>query len=314
MRLYVAVTDYEWYRLHASKTVLEEVNFWRPSPDAGFKALSLGEPLLFKLHSPDNYLVGGGFFTQFIQLSLRLAWETFGEGNGVRSLEEARARIAKYRRTPIQPGEDPQIGCIVLVEPFFFPREQWIPVPTDFSLNIVSGKGYSTEEESGRALWAQVTERLAVLDAGRVDIGTATVAAIEGRRYGEPIPVRPRLGQGAFRVLVTDAYERRCAITRERTLPVLEAAHIMPYSAGGQHELTNGLLLRSDLHRLFDLGYLTIDPKERRVIVSRRIKEEFENGRDYYALQGHALRAPTDETALPSYGNLLFHAENVFRG
>jgi putative restriction endonuclease len=40
--------------------------------------------------------------------------------------------------------------------------------------------------------------------------------------------VQPRLGQGAFRLLVTDAYQRRCAVTGERTLPVLDAAHIRP--------------------------------------------------------------------------------------
>jgi len=52
MRLFVAVTDYDWFRLHAEKQNVEEVNFWRPSPTATFKALSIGEPLLFKLHSP----------------------------------------------------------------------------------------------------------------------------------------------------------------------------------------------------------------------------------------------------------------------
>jgi putative restriction endonuclease len=95
-----------------------------------------------------------------------------------------------------------------------------------------------------------VTERLQLLAASLVNPGRATIAAIEDPRYGDPVPVRPRLGQGAFRVVVTDAYDRRCAITRERTLPVLEAAHIKPYSEGGIHDLPNGLLLRSDLHRL----------------------------------------------------------------
>ncbi len=85
MRLLVAVTDYDWFRLHAAKPSVEEVNFWRPSPTASFKALSIGEPLLFKLHSPRNFIAGGGFFTKFVHLPLRLAWETFGEGNGVRS-------------------------------------------------------------------------------------------------------------------------------------------------------------------------------------------------------------------------------------
>ena len=82
-----------------------------------------------------------------------------------------------------------------------------------------------------------------------------------------------RLGQGAFRIVVTDTYDRRCALTGERTLPVLEAAHIKPYSSGGAHDITNGLLLRSDLHTLFDRGYLTVTP-EYRLEVSRRIREE----------------------------------------
>jgi len=57
MRLYVAVTDKDWFALHASKAEIEEVNFWRPSPDAAFKALQPGELLLFKLHSPTTSLL-----------------------------------------------------------------------------------------------------------------------------------------------------------------------------------------------------------------------------------------------------------------
>src|SRR5258706_5120751 len=94
---------------------------------------------------------------------------------------------------------------------------------------------------------------------------------------GEPHLIRPRLGQGAFRVLVTDIYRRRCAVTQERTLPALEAAHIRPYGDGGTHEARNGLLLRRDIHSLFDAGYVTVTP-DLRFEVSRRIREEFENG------------------------------------
>jgi hypothetical protein len=92
MRLYVAVTDNEWFSFLNSKAEaeeLQEVNFWRPSPDATFKALAVGELLLFKLHAPDNYIAGGGFFTRFLQLPLGMAWDTFGDANGVRSLSEA---------------------------------------------------------------------------------------------------------------------------------------------------------------------------------------------------------------------------------
>jgi putative restriction endonuclease len=64
-------------------------------------------------------------------------------------------------------------------------------------------------------------------------------------------------------------------------LPVLEAAHIRPHGSGGPHQPENGLLLRSDLHTLFDQGYMTVDADELKVVVSGRIREEFENGRDY---------------------------------
>jgi putative restriction endonuclease len=312
MNFYVGVTDYDWFMLHASKRGVEEVNFWRPSPDAGFKALQTGEMFLFKLHSPRNFIVGGGFFTRFVQLPISLAWEAFREGNGVRSLAEMRTRIAKYRREPIGPLDNPSVGCILLAEPFFFDEPDWIPIPPDFHLNIVSGKGYSSDDAStGEALWKEVITRLSVETHASLNPGPATVAAIEGR-YGKPTIVRPRLGQGAFRVIVTDAYERRCTITGERTLPVLEAAHIKPFGEGGPHDPVNGLLLRSDLHTLFDQGYITVDANDFKVLVSGRIREEFENGRDYYQLHGRAIRLPREAGSLPSRGYLSFH-NDLFR-
>ena len=81
MKLYVGITDYDWFKLHTSRESVDEVNFWRPSSTATFKALQWGEPFLFKLHSPRNFIVGGGFFTKFLQLPVSLAWDAFGEAN-----------------------------------------------------------------------------------------------------------------------------------------------------------------------------------------------------------------------------------------
>lgn len=313
MRLFVAVTDNEWFSLHSAAHRVDEVNFWRPSPEATFKALQPGELLLFKLHAPLNFIAGGGFFVRFLQLPVNMAWDTFREANGVRSLSEMRQRIAFYRRTPIPPNENPNIGCIMLAEPFFWPKEAWIPCPENFKLNTVQGKGYDAESEIGRDLWNAVRERLQNYVLAQPQTGLAALAAIESNGYGKPQIVLPRLGQGLFRVLVTDVYQRRCSITGERTLPVLDAAHIKPYTVVQRHEVPNGLLLRSDLHRLFDDGYLTIDPTNRCVVVSKRIKEEFENGKDYYALEGSRIREPIEPWAKPSTENLEFHAYNVFR-
>jgi putative restriction endonuclease len=137
--------------------------------------------------------------------------------------------------------------------------------------------------------------------------------AEETARYGQPTLIRPRLGQGAFRIVVTDSYRRRCAVTGERTLPALDAAHIRPYAEGGVHEATNGVLLRRDIHSLFDAGYVTITPSLD-FEVSSRIREEYENGRLYYALHGQRIVPPDDPRRCPDPGALAWHNETVFRG
>ena len=124
--------------------------------------------------------------------------------------------------------------------------------------------------------------------------------------------IRPRLGQGAFRVLVTEAYNRRCAFTGERTLPVLNAAHIKPYSQNGPHVVNNGLLLREDLHTLFDRGYMTMT-EDYRIEVSKRIKEDYGNGREYYKMHGNNLPVlPRNKLELPAKEYIRWHNENVY--
>jgi putative restriction endonuclease len=136
----------------------------------------------------------------------------------------------------------------------------------------------------------------------------------EPARYGAEYLTHARLGQGAFRVLVTEAYERRCAITGEQTLPVLEAAHIKPYAESGPHVISNGLLLRSDLHILFDDGYLTVT-EDLTVDVSKRIEEEFHNGKEYYQHRGKSLlMVPGSSYERPSPEFLCWHNEKIFLG
>jgi hypothetical protein len=80
MRLFVGVTDWNWWSLHASKLCVEEGNFWRRSTAATFHALNAGELFLFKLHSPRNTIAGGGFFTRFVSLPVSLHGRRSAEG------------------------------------------------------------------------------------------------------------------------------------------------------------------------------------------------------------------------------------------
>jgi putative restriction endonuclease len=304
INLVVAVTDGDWFEVLQAHPNLAEVNFWAPSA-ASFRALQPGEMFLFKLHAPRNVIVGGGIFAYANALPCSLAWEAFHEANGARSFQQMRSRIARYRRADPADRSDFPVGCRILTQPFFFEERDWITVPASWSPNIVSFKTYSTDNAEGLALWEAVNDRLN---------RTPGVAMVEGEgRFGEPRLIQPRLGQGAFRILVTDIYRRRCAVSQERTLPALEAAHIRPYGDGGAHEARNGLLLRRDIHSLFDAGYVTVTP-DLTFEVSRRIREEFDNGRHYYALHGHRIEPPVDATQRPDPAALTWHNENCFKG
>jgi putative restriction endonuclease len=313
VKVYVAVTDKDWFqflgrlkeRREAAGDSLDEVNFWQPGGKQLFRALEPGDLFLFKLHSPDNYIVGGGTFGHASLLPAPLAWEAFGQMNGTISFDEMQSRIMKYR-PPSERRPSFTIGCILLQSPFFLEPSRWIPAPTDFHLNIVQGKGYDGAS-------AEMARVLAALGASASDARPAGLAEIDGPMFGDPTLIRQRLGQGTFRVLVTDTYERRCAITRERTLPTLEAAHILPVGEGGRHRVDNGLLLRSDVHRLFDAGYVTITP-DYRVRVSRRIREEFENGKEYYAMEGREVWVPGDAGRRPNREWLAWHSEERYVG
>ena len=206
---------------------LSEVNFWAPAA-ANFRALQPGELFLFKLNAPRNFIVGGGIFAYANTLPCSLAWEAFRESNGAHSAQEMRKRIGKYRRSDPADRSDFAVGCRILTQPFFFEEIDWLPVPGSWSPNIVSFKTYNTADTEGLALWEAVNNRW----------GRSPTSALSGHeRFGAPQLIKPRLGQGAFRILVTDIYDRRCAVTRERTLPALEAAHIRPYSEGEHTKL-----------------------------------------------------------------------------
>lgn len=304
MKFFVGVTDSDWYQNLSIKNY-DEINFWKPGGKSNFAALDSHDLFLFKLHAPRNYIVGGGFFVKFSILPSFLAWDVFGKKNGTETLEDLNRKIWKYRgdTTP-----NPTIGCIVLANPFFFPENQWIPVPRDWSASIVQGKVYDSTLGEGSSLFQQVQQRI----QGYPMYSSSLLLNTEPR-VGET-QAWYRLGQGSFRVLVTEAYNRRCAVSGEKTLPVLDAAHIKPFSFGGQYSIQNGLLLRTDIHTLFDRGYLTIN-EQYQVEVSSHLKEEYGNGKIYYAYHGKNLaNLPSNPFERPSKEAIEWHNEQVYLG
>lgn len=301
MKYWVGVTDNTWFDF-LSREAPDEVNFWQPSGKPPFTHLEPGAPFLFKLKKPRNHIAGGAFFVKFSALPMSMVWDVFERKNGAADRADFEAMI---RRLSADKGtKDPYVGCTVLSDPFFWPRDEWIAAEPYWKSNVVVGSYSDSLPDHGVRLWAEVQAHQAL----------PLVAEKDRERYGNPVLVRPRLGQSGFQVVVTDAYKRRCAITGERTLPTLEAAHIQDYAKLGPHDVRNGLLLRADFHKLFDAGLVTITP-ELHLEVSSRIREEWFNGKAYYRLHGQRLaNLPADPREHPGEEFLAWHNENQFQG
>ncbi len=310
----IAITDFDWYTFLSRQRDLDEVNFWRPSDTRIPRQLQAGMPVIFKLRKHyGGWIVGFGVFARHDVQPAWLVWDSFETRNGAASFSDMRARIERLRHdgghSATQAG-DYAVGCLMLAQPVFFKREDWVRPPAGWPDNAVQGKAYDLSHGEGARLWSECLARATIYpmpaNQGASHHETAP-------RYGAEQLIKPRLGQGIFRLAVTGAYRAACAVTIEHSLPALEAAHIRPYTDGGSHEVSNGLLLRSDIHRLFDRGYVGVTP-DLRFVVSRRLQDDFSNGRSYYPLNDRPIAVPSAEHEKPAPELLRWHMENRFRG
>jgi putative restriction endonuclease len=286
------------------------VNFWQPRGARRFAAIPPGAPFLFKSHFRDgNRIVGGGFLSGWASLPVSQAWEFFGPANGCASLADLQVRIGGYRRNRPAERDDPEIGCIMLRDVRFFPPGQAPAAPSDWSPNLVQGRGYDLTGEGG----SYVEAVLAALLSDHLD-GAGPPGVVGGDVFGAPQLSKVRVGQFAFKALVQEAYGRRCAVTGDKIVPVLQAAHIRPVSQDGENRVDNGLLLRSDVHTLFDRGYLGVHPERKSLLVSPRLRRDWGNGEEFYrrAGTGEPIRLPTRRADAPDRNLLTWHADLVF--
>jgi putative restriction endonuclease len=309
VNVYVYPTDSDWFRFLRNEPVLDEVNFWRPGGAQPFRQLVPGDLFLFRLGAPYNAIGGGGIYTHFSFAPLAQVWDAFGRKNGTADFETLLALIARYKSLSARPDEAASaiIGCIVLTAPVFLASHCWFPVPPEYRVHSPQGQRFP----SGSSVAERLTEAFAeaVRCGGQ---GVVSELPTDPVRFAV-VTIRQRLGQGGFSLIVGDAYGKRCAVSGERTYPVLEAAHIRPVHRGGTHRPDNGLLLRSDIHKLFDRGYVTVRP-DATFSVSRKLAHDWHNGRTYYELDREPIRLPSDPELRPATALLEWHNEMIFKG
>jgi hypothetical protein len=154
-----------------------------------------------------------------------------------------------------------------------------------------------------RSLWASPNPLPA--QARLENEGEFNVSNVEEAKEKVLRSIALRRGQRKFRNALLDAYANACAVTGTAIKDVLEAAHIVAYQGTSTNHVCNGLLLRSDIHALFDLGLLSIDPKTLCVYCSEQIRQETM----YKELHGKKLRMPTKANQQPDYTALQGHFE-----
>lgn len=129
---------------------------------------------------------------------------------------------------------------------------------------------------------------------------------VRDERDRQLVQIATREGQDSFRNSLLDAYGERCAITGFDAPQALEAAHIYPYRGPATNKVSNGLLLRSDLHRLFDRGAIAVDEVSYRILLRPDL---LATKYAYLADERATLRLPTRVDHRPSIAALRSHRE-----
>ncbi|MGA6840594.1 HNH endonuclease [Priestia megaterium] len=300
--LAIAPTDINWFNFFYTKSPPSLVNFWTPTP-WNVRQLKERDHLLFLLKSPYRKIAGYGTFKYYENLTANDAWSKYGIGNGCSNLNELVQRATGYARIhSTKPNTyentNPVIGCIVLENPIFLDEGDFVKpedVGLSFAPQVVKLKYFNTTlDQVIGVTMLQNNDPFQLVDSKA------------GSK--KKVTVKERKGQSSFRKNVLLAYNNTCAVSGEDCSEILEAAHIQPYVNEESNHIQNGICLRSDLHKLFDAGLLSIDANNK-VVLSEHLFSNY-----YRSFNGKNIALPLNPKERPSKEAFNFHFSSIFRG
>lgn len=286
-----AETTRAWFD-ELSRLRLNRVAFWQPTP-AQPGQIGLGERWYFKeLGAPQ--ILGYGEFAGWERLSITDLFERYDAACGYRTVDEL---LSALRIVNPSAGAQTEIGNIIL--------ENFTPFGEPISLQTLG-----LQDLSVRFAYLSDADPIASYIGGQRPNAPVTEFSLrnedQARRAAASRKVR--IGQDDFRERLILRYGPICAFTGLQLVQTLQAAHIQPYVDEKSNHIRNGLLLRADMHRLFDLGLMTLTI-DLRIRVSNRIINLDADVRDL-----HGTQAKLDATGgiLPSTAAIEFHAREIF--
>ncbi len=276
----VAPTDLIWFEYLKTHCLIDDINFWTPS-DWRVKSLHPGDKFIFKLKGKDDRAGGYGTFVEYKYQSLDATWKEFGTRNGFDCKSDFYQAIGGY-----QAQASSKCGCIVLTDVVFFDSPISLSsVGINFSRQVVKFK--------------TCTQPFPFDSTTTPQLSSFNLVATSNKNKKSQLATY-REGQGQFHTEVCAAYGKRCCISCETIPELLQAAHIQDYINKDSNHIQNGLLLRIDLHKLFDSGLLYIDDQYY-VHVSSLVASPY-----YQQYNGKKITLPSNPSAWPSKDALLF--------
>lgn len=282
----ISPTDKNWFNFLKNNQYNSYVNFWTPTP-WNISDLKEDNRLYFMLKSPIRKIGGFGEFVEYKNITAEAAWNEFGYKNG----RESKVEFLKGIQTYIDKNSERfgkkalnafsyQIGCIILKNCQFWDEADY-KIPSDYNLEfasqVVKIKYYNQNDSFSET-----------------DYLNDNFSLVEEPRDSKKYLINTRSGQSVFKGKVLRAYNNICCITGETIPELLEAAHIEKYKTKSSNHLQNGLLLRIDIHRLFDNNLIFID-KNYIIHISSYITDEY-----YKKFNGKKINLPNFEYEYPS--------------
>ncbi|MGM0501446.1 MAG: HNH endonuclease [Bacillota bacterium] len=287
----IAPTDLNWFKFLKNRLNFQIINFWTDNP-WNPRRLKKDNKFYFLLKTPIRKIGGYANFSYSQNLSITQAWQKFGQGNGVSSLYELGVKATGATN----PDYDTEIGCIVLENPVFLEPEEYFH-PDDYNLSF-------SAEISKHKYYPNLEEINIAGEYKQAEISFSSISCETDYKFDQSSALK---GQSKFRQNLFKYYKGKGVITKENCAAILDAVHIHPYLKKNKDHLKNGLLLRSDLHQLFDDGLITITP-DYKVLVSKKL-----DSNHYHKYQNQDIYLPQDNKFYPEQQVLKFHNHYIFR-
>lgn len=282
----ISPTDIDWFNFLRDNGYHTQINFWTPSL-WNISQLKPGNKLYFMLKSPIRKIGGYGHFVEYKNLPLKEAWNTYGRKNGCHNKLELINRLKHYNKS-IKEVDNQKIGCIILENAEFYDDLHFLNLE-EYEINFHR----SVQKIKYFKIYDPLTQPI------NHKVNEFELVPYITKRQKKTTKITPRIGQGTFRGKISQVYNNKCCVSGESTAELLEAAHIQPYINEHSNHIQNGLLLRVDIHKMYDNGLLYID-EHYEIHISSLIKSTH-----YLQLQGKKISIPENTSLQPSKNALM---------